>query len=824
MKMFSLPRATRAALAFPLAWIGCASPGTPLPPGGGAPPSATADGTGYRLPPREVVDIVDAPATPRVVLSPTGDRIVLARRPPLASIAELAEPMLRLAGVRIHPDRRERVARVSYTSFAVERVLDGRVLKVDLPSEGRYSAPLWAPDGSRFLVTRSQPEGLELWVVEAEDARARRLTGPILSNTSGPAASWWSGSERILVRTVPRELLAPAAPNRIPSGPTVSETAGRQAQNRTYQDLLTGPDDERLFEHYFTSELRLVSLEGELHSLTPPALYTSAQPSPDGRFLLVTRLRRPWSYTVPYTRFAHTVEVWSVEGSLVATLADLPVADTVPIGGVPTGPRRHGWRPDEPATVVWVEALDGGDPKRQVEHRDRLLSLAAPFDGTPLELTRTAQRLSDVAWTDLPGVALVSEYDRDRRWTTTTLRNLAVPGSRPEPLFDRSIHDAYADPGDPIEHTRPDGTRTVRVEDGAIYLAGDGASPEGERPFLDRLHLSSRETERLFHSPADAFTRFLGFTDRRTPSGPEFLVWRESPSEPPNVHAVTPAGGPSRPLTHFPDPHPQLTGIEKRVLHYERADGVPLSGVLYLPPDRREGERLPCLLWAYPIEYTDASLAGQVRVTGNRFTRLTGTSPLMLLTQGYAVFDDAAMPVIGDPETMNDTLVPQLVTSAEAALAALDATGCVDTERVAVAGHSYGAFMTANLLAHSNLFRAGIARSGAYNRSLTPFGFQSERRTLWEATDTYIAVSPFFHADEIDEPLLLVHGEADNNSGTYPLQSRRMFHALQGLGGTARLVMLPLESHGYRARESVLHVLAETIDWLDRWVRPVAQP
>ncbi|MCA9690134.1 MAG: S9 family peptidase, partial [Myxococcales bacterium] len=339
---------------------------------------------------------------------------------------------------------------------------------------------------------------------------------------------------------------------------------------------------------------------------------------------------------------------------------------------------------------------------------------------------------------------------------------------------------------------------------------------EGDRPFLDRRKLVGGATERLMQAPADAHHEFIAFADPalRPGSGPPpLVVLRESKTTPPNFHLT--GRGDDLALTAFPHPYPELAKIEKRLLTYKRRDGVTLSGTLYLPPSYKEGERLPLVIWAYPLEYNDADTAGQVRAAPNRFTRLAGTSPLLLLLAGYAVLDDAAMPVVGDPKTMNDTFVQQVVASASAAIDAVVAEGVADRERVAVAGHSYGAFMTANLLAHSNLFRAGIARSGAYNRALTPFGFQGERRTLWEARDTYVKVSPLFHADTIKAPILLIHGEDDNNSGTFPLQSKRLFHALQGLGGTSRLVLLPAESHGYQARESALHVLAESIAWLD---------
>ena len=780
----------------------------------------------YRLPPQEVVDVVTAEPTPYVMVAPDGRTVVHAHHEALPSIEEVAQPFLRLAGLRIHPERYERRTTRYATRFELQDVETGAKRAVELPEGGRLGFPSWAPDARTCAFTRTLDDGVELWVADVESAKARRLVGPRVNDTHGDPFAWWSGSERLLVRLVPANHGAPPEEPRVPAGPIVSETAGRAAENRTYQDLLQGPHDERLFEHYLTVQLAEVDLEGSTRTIGTPAILGDVEPSPDGQYLLVERLKQPWSYTVPVYRFAHTAEVWSAQGDVVKTLADLPVADEVPIGGVPTGARSISWRDDRPATLVWAEALDEGDPDVEVPHRDRLVQLAAPFDGQPAELARTRHRFSGVDWTDLPGVAFVSEYDRDRRWTTTHLHRFDDQDAEPRVVWDRSVHDRYGDPGDPVRHTRPDGTRTVLVDPvEQVYLEGRGAGPEGERPFLDVMSLETLETERLFRSQADAYTSFVHFVGGRQAApgeevdGRDALLRRESPADPPNYFVWDGETGEVRQLTDFPDPHPQLTGITKELVTYEREDGVPLSGTLYLPPDHQPGQRLPLLVWAYPVEYTDSNVAGQVRTTTNRFTRLAGTSPLLFLTQGYAVLDDAAMPVVGDPETMNDTFVQQIVGAARAAIETLDARGVIDPDRVAVAGHSYGAFMTANLLAHSDLFRAGIARSGAYNRSLTPFGFQSERRTLWEGTDAYVRVSPFFHAHGIDEPILLIHGEVDSNSGTFPIQSKRLYHALEGLGGTAKLVLLPHESHGYSARESVLHVLAESIEWLDAHVK-----
>jgi dipeptidyl aminopeptidase/acylaminoacyl peptidase len=479
------------------------------------------------------------------------------------------------------------------------------------------------------------------------------------------------------------------------------------------------------------------------------------------------------------------------------------------------------WQPLHAATLLWVEALDGGDPRTKVPHRDKIISLAAPFTGKPAEVMKVQHRFIGFTWLPETDQALCTETDRDRRWRTTAWVDLTKPDSSRKVLFDLSINDAYKDPGTPLTVTRPDGVTTILHDGDAIYLHGRGAGPAGSRPFLDKMDLKTGQKTRVFECAEGTYESPLCFVaDSRS----AILLSHESKTEPPNEYTADLASGSRKQLTDFRDPAPQLTGMKKELIKYRRRDGVPLSGTLYLPRDYKEGTRLPLIVWAYPLEYSDADTAGQVRSSPYTFTLFGGPSELFFVTQGYAVLDNATMPVVGDPETMNDTYVEQISASAQAAIDALDMKGVIDPRRVGVGGHSYGAFMTANLLAHTDIFAAGIARSGAYNRSLTPFGFQTERRSYWEATDLYTKMSPFSYANKINEPILLIHGEADNNSGTFPIQSERLFQAIKGNGGIARLVMLPHESHGYRARESVLHVLAEMFEWADRYVknRPVS--
>lgn len=780
---------------------------------------AAVSQTPYKEPPPEIVRLVDAPPLPYVDAGPRGDVLLLLHRESLPPISEMARPMLRLAGTRIDPGTNARHGPRSVVGITIHDLTDGGERRVSLPDDVGVGFPSWSPDGTRFAFTVTTSDGVALWLGDVAGGEARALTGARL-NTLGVSPRWLPDGSGLVVGLIP-EGRGPA-PERspVPLGPVVQESEGGDAAPvRTYQDLLSDPHDEALFDHFFTSQLALVTLDGETRPIGEPAVFVNADPAPGGAYLLVERLQRPYSYLVPWYRFPQTVEVWDVEGRLVKPLATLPLAERVPIEGVITGPRGHTWRATAgTADITWIEALDGGDPNRDAAQRDKLMLWSAPFDGAPVELARLEDRYSSLSWLGDEDRALLTEYDRDERWARTWI--VATDGEDgPRLLFDRSVRDQYGDPGRPVTHPNSAGRGVVRVDDGRVLLNGRGSSPEGDRPFLDALELASLETTRLWRCEGEQYEAVSAILST---DGPRVLTRYETPVDPPNYGLRDlGAGGERVAVTHFEHPAPELLGIHKEMVTYERGDGVTLSATLYLPADHEPGQRHPLLVWAYPREYNDAKTAGQVRGSPYRFTMFGGSSHLALLTQGYAVMDAATMPVVGDdPETVNDSFIAQIVAAARAAIDKAADMGVADPERVGVGGHSYGAFMTANLLAHSDLFRAGLARSGAYNRTLTPFGFQAERRTFWEAPDIYFALSPFMHADKIDEPLLMIHGMEDNNSGTFPIQSERMYHAVKGHGGVTRLVMLPEESHGYRARESVLHTQAEMLEWMDRWVRP----
>ncbi len=604
-------------------------------------------------------------------------------------------------------------------------------------------------------------------------------------------------------------------PPACPTGPNIQEHRGGIAPVRTYEDLLASAHDEALFDYYATSQLAFVdAASGQRTTVGTPAVFDTAEPSPDGQFILVRRVRHPYSWLVPYRNFPASVEVWNRQGAAVKQIAQLPVADNVPNGGVMPGPRSFQWQPLAPATVVWAEALDNGDPKNKVPHRDKVMTMSAPFTAAPSEMTRTEYRVGNVSWTDA-GAVLLTENDRGRRWTRTWV--IDKPGATPRKLWDRSQEDSYGNPGTPQRHDGASGVSTIQQNANSIFLAGTGAAPEGARPFIDRLDLTTLKSERLFQTTGRSYETVIGVL---SDDGSKILTRYESRTDPPNVYVRDLKAGTRRALTSYADPAPQLKGIQKQLVTYKRSDGVELSATIITPPGWTPAQGpLPTLLWAYPREFTDPTNAGQVTGSADRYTSIGGASHLLFLTQGYAIIDDPTMPIVGPGETANDTYIPQLVASAQAAVDRAVSLGVTDRNRVVAGGHSYGGFMTANLLAHSDIFRAGLARSGAYNRTLTPFGFQNEQRTFWEVPQIYAAMSPFYFAHKINEPILLIHGEADDNSGTFPIQSERLYMALKGNGATVRYVTLPFEAHGYAARESVLHTVAEMLNWANEFAK-----
>ena len=776
---------------------------------------------GYRTPPAAIARIAEAPPTPGISVSPGATHAVLLHRSSLLPLAELARPELRIAGLRIDPAANAASRRRVFRELTLKRLPGGAEVALSgLPANLRGDHLSWSPDAGRFAFTHTGDDGVELWVVEAESGEATRLLDGVNAIFRGAPYRWFGDGATLAARTTDPQRGAPPEAPAVPETPVIQESSGRVAPARTYQDLLQSPHDNALFRYYGAARAVIVDLSGAVTEVAGPGIIETLAPSPDGNFLLVKTIHEPFSWLVPWSRFPHRIEVRDRAGALVREIADLPLHEEIPIGrdAAPTGPRAVGWRGDEDATLVWTEARDGGDPAREAATRDELMQLRAPFDAEPQAILEVPLRLAGTVFGAGRGVAIT------RWWQNRAEQIWTIPAGTGEPVLahDFSYEDRYAAPGTPMTTMNERGARVLLTSaDGSkAYLTAEGASPEGNRPFVDEWDLDSGETRRIFRSEVDSYETPLALLD---PDAGLLLTRRETRTTPPNYFLRDLAGGGgANAITDFLHPYPGLEGAGRELIRYTRSDGVELTALLHTPPgyDRERDGRLPLLVWAYPREYKSAAAAAQVRDSPQRFSFVSWGSALYWLTQGYAVMENATMPIIGEgDEEPNDSYVEQLVASAQAAVDEAARRGVADPERTAIAGHSYGAFMTANLLAHSDIFRAGIARSGAFNRSLTPFGFQSEQRTFWEAPEIYFRMSPFMHAHRVNEPILLIHGAADNNSGTFPVQSRRFYHALKGHGAVARLVMFPHESHGYAARESVMHTLWEQHEWLERHVK-----
>jgi dipeptidyl aminopeptidase/acylaminoacyl peptidase len=754
--------------------------------------------------------------------------------PPMSRVAT---PFLRLAGARVEPRNHSRHDTPGgygitpcATGYVIVRVADGSQLQVALPPGACPGRPRWTADGKRFAFQNIATDAVELWVGDAANGEAHRVAGARLNPMLGSTLQWMADQKTLLVKLVPDGQGAPPPTPLVPTGPSIQETTGEKGKSSTYEtrDTLTSKHDEDLFDYYAACQLAFVdAATGSVTPVGEVGAYDAVEAAPDGEHVLVTRIHKPYSYVTTSERFPRDVDVWDRSGSVVRSVASLPLADRVPVHGVPRGPRDFAWRPTDPATLVWAEALDGGDWNVKVPARDKIMLSKAPFSAPAVEIARTEQRFDGLLWSEQPSVALLREEDRNRHWMRTHVMNVDDPGVRPRVLWDLSTDEHYKDPGQPVRRELPNGSWVVRQDGDAIFLDGEGASPDGDRPFLDRLDLKTQKVERLFRSDRTACERFLSFAGTDTRS---FLTWHQSPTDPPNAleRTLGPAvsgaaageadyASTARAITHLADPTPVVRTIKKRLVRYKRKDGLDLSFTLYTPPGYVEGTRVPTILYAYPLDYADVSKAGQVTGSEQTFTRLRQYR--LLLLAGYAIIDQAAFPVVGDPKKAYDTYLEQLVLDAKAAVDNAVSLGVADPDRIGVTGHSHGAMMTANLVAHSDLFRAGVATSGAYNKTLTPFGFQNERRSVWEAPTVYRNVSPYFFADKLRAPLLIVHGQDDANPGTAPLQATTLYEAIRGNGGTARLVMLPHEPHLYSAMESNEQLVYEMLRWFDRYVK-----
>lgn len=778
----------------------------------------------YQKPHASILELVDAPLAPAIRIDTKGENVVLFFRDQYKSISELSEEELRLGGLRINPKTNIGSRTTYYNNIKVKKASEKEPRQLNgIPENARLSSFSMSPNEKYMAFLNTSDNKVELWVADIENASARKLSSQKINANMGQAINWFKDSNSLLVKVIPenrKELINTS--EAVPEGPTITVSEGEKAQNRTYQDLLGSPNDEFNFEQLALSEIKKVSLDGTVTDFLPTAMHDDISLSPDGQYIMVSIIKKPFSYIVPYYRFPFETNIYNTSGNLIKTINDVPLNEVQPKGfmATRTGKRSMSWRNDKPATLYWAEALDKGDPEIEVDHRDAIYELNAPFNGKERLLLKTINRFSGITWGN-NDLAIATDYWWNDRNTKSYIFNPSNASQKPRIIFDRNYQDKYSDPGNFVTTQNNYNERVLEINSGNAYLMGEGFSERGQFPFIDQYNLKSHKSKRIYESAyTDKVESLNSAIDMKKGI---VLVRIESQQEYPNYYFRNINNkNDLKPITYFENPFTSMQNVHKEVITYKREDGLELEGTLYLPSgyDVSKKEKMPMILWAYPREYKDKSSASQSTTNPNKFIYPFWGSPVYWVTRGYVVLDGAAFPIVGEGDAQpNDTFRKQLVDNAKAAIDAVDNMGYIDRNRVAVGGHSYGAFMVANLLSHSDIFAAGIARSGAYNRTLTPFGFQSEERSYWDSPETYNDMSPFMHADKMKTPMLLIHGEADNNSGTYPMQSERYFNALKGLGATARLVILPKESHGYSAKESILHMLWEQDEWLEKYVK-----
>ena len=779
----------------------------------------------YQKPSAEILALADFERAPSVSMDSKKEFMLLSYRNTYKTLEDLSQDEMRLGGLRVNPITNISSTVTYINNLKVRKIKDKAEIQVNgLPTNALITNVSWSPNEKKIAFTNTTLKGVELWVIDVATASAKKITTDNLNANLGSPYSWMKDNETLLVKMLPKN--RPALIDEktdLPKGPIVSVSDGSKSQNRTYQDLLKNKSDEANFDVMVTSELHQVSISGSSKLFKSADIYAGESFSPDGNYLMITTIQKPYSYIVPLSRFPQKTTVYDANGKEIKVVNEVPLTEIMPKGfsSVRTGKRSMGWRADKPATLYFVEALDEGDQSKTVAFRDEVFLWDAPFTANPTSLVKTQQRYAGIMWGN-ENIAIVADSWYDTRNTKSYLINPSNLAIAPKIIEDRNSQDIYSDPGNFEMKKNQYGRYAIALENNKAYLIGSGFTKEGQFPFIDEMDFNTLKKNRLYTSKLkDKKENLMSIEDFKKG---EVLVMIQSKNEYPNYYFRNiKSKNKLTQITDFKNPFESLKNVYKEVIKYKRKDGVELSGTLYLPEgyDRvKKDKKLPLLIWAYPAEYKDRNSAGQSDKNSNEFTFPSYGSFIYWVTKGYAVLDDAAFPIIGEGTTEpNDTFIPQLVANAEAAIDAVDKLGYINRKKVAVGGHSYGAFMTANLLTHSNLFACGIARSGAYNRTLTPFGFQSEQRNYWDVPEIYNTMSPFMNADKMKTPLLLTHGEADNNPGTFTLQTERYFQALKNLGAPVRMVILPKESHGYAAKDNILHLLWEQDQFLEKYLK-----
>ncbi|MBK6379966.1 MAG: S9 family peptidase [Chitinophagaceae bacterium] len=777
------------------------------------------DAIEYQTPPKEIYDLVMAKPTPGVTFDSKGQYMLILERSSMPSVEDLAQPELRIAGLRINPNNFGPSRSAYTTGILIKEMATGKEFPVaGLPANLKAGNLRWSPNEDKAAFTNTTNTAIDIYVIDIKAHKAAKVNKAAVNLVLGSID--WVDNSTLLYTAVNKPLAMAPKKTLAPRGPVIQQNLGKVAASPTFQDLIKSPFDETQFEFYATTQL-VKNSNGVETNIGSPAIYSNVEPSPDKKYLLIERIDKPFSYLVTAYGFNSTMMITDMNGTLVKTIAKLPSSELEPRGNdnVLNAPRGYTWLSNTPSTLQWIEPLDSGMIKNKMEFHDAAYTLAAPFNTEPRLFCKTAMRMYGIAMLS-NNTYFITEGSRAQHRQKLSSLN---PDRSLNLLIDRSTDDAYNDPGTPMTEKNNFGRNTIKVINGTkIVMRGIGASPKGDLPFLNTFDIYTKEIKQLWRCEEPYYETVTDVLDYDKMI---IVTNKQSQTEQPNYYIRDLKNNSAKVITAFPDPQPGLRGITKQKITYKRKDGVDLAADLYLPKgyDAKKDGPLPVMMWAYPREFKSAADAAQLRGSKYTFTRVGYGSIVFWATQGYAIMDNTEFPIVGEGDKQpNDNFVDQLTWSAEAAIDKVAEMGVGDRNRVAVGGHSYGAFMTANLVAHTNLFKAGIARSGAYNRTLTPFGFQNEERTYWQAPEVYNGMSPFSYADKIKTPLLMIHGEADNNPGTFPIQSERLYNAIKGHGGTVRFVQLPFESHGYAARENILHMLWEQNQWLNKYVKNAA--
>jgi dipeptidyl aminopeptidase/acylaminoacyl peptidase len=814
----------------------------------------------YILPPESVQELFsrDKNYVTLDALSPDGKHFLVTRSTELSTLEKMSFETYRLAELEFRPktNRHWYLDTFGMNGLRVYSFEQRQLKDIPIPADTIVSDMMWSPDGGKVAFLAHRPEGTRVWTADVATGKTSPLgdafvmatltgrRGRGTPATSGSRMLQWTPKGTVITLLVPSDR-GPEPERGVPKSPIIRRTREKPSPTRTQPFLLKDEHDMALFRYYTTAQMAELAPGKAPRKIGEPAVYMGFSSSPDGQYILAEKLVEPFSFIVGYSSFPNRLDVMDLDGKVVSNIREIPLQENQTRRSsqvLQDFPREVVWHPSG-ATLgfLWKEEKkrdeegEESEDEERTPRRDRIMSLAPPFDMSQVKLhvlnTDKDQSFNGIRYAMEGDFAFVTVRDSDNENGESTEKIVAYHLGRDDPT-EQIVVPEY-DPDDIIDH--PGEILTQRTQNGIVYaltsskggqvyLEGDGLKEDFKpQPFVDRVAIGGGQKERVFEGGKDMYERPLVPLD---PDLSQMIVARESKAEFPNSYLWSPSGSMNK-LTANQDPFPEITGVKRVDFTFTRRDGLEIQGRISLPVGYQEGTRVPAMFWTYPSEYSSEKEYEEDAIRDRNHNRFTHLSYLrwsdIWLSQGYALVHPD-VPIIDKGNTYNDNYVQHMVDSLYAAIRKVDQMGYIDVDRIGHGGHSYGAFATANLLAHTPFFKAGIAGNGAYNRSLTPMGFQSERRFIWDTHGLYLEMSPFFQADRIDTPILLYHGADDNNTGTFPIQSDRLIQALTGLGKTAVLYKYPYESHSPRAKATYMDIWARWLEWFDKYVKNPTEP